>query len=93
MRATAITAAAQSGASPKEAQRYGRHADARISLELYQRATEDGGRRVAEAVFDSLVQTGRDRARVEAELARAGERLEAARRDVERLEKELSSLG
>mgnify|MGYP006932165921 FL=1 len=44
-------------------------------------------------MFDSLVQTGRDRARVEAELARAGERLEAARRDVERLEKELSSLG
>lgn len=93
LRATAITAAAQSGASPKEAQRYGRHADARISLELYQRATEDGGRRVAEAVFDSLVQTSRDRARVEAELARARERLEAARRDVERLEKELSSLG
>ncbi|MFT8705512.1 tyrosine-type recombinase/integrase [Bifidobacterium aquikefiricola] len=34
LRATAITAAAQQGGTPKEVQRYGRHADAEISLAL-----------------------------------------------------------
>lgn len=68
LRATGITIAARNG-SPKEAQRYGRHDDAAISLKLYQRSNSEGLNRVSETVFKTLVPQERTRQVVARELA------------------------
>lgn len=91
LRATAITAAAVVGGTPKEVQRYGRHADAEISLSLYQRATEGGGRRLSDKVFEALVVPERTRGLVAAELEDARRQLREAEDRVRRLTEELES--
>ncbi|WP_034252232.1 site-specific integrase [Bifidobacterium crudilactis] len=103
LRATAITAAAQQGGTPKEVQRYGRHADAEISLALYQRATEEGSTSLADRVFEALVspdirQMERTSATVKAELDQARNALEELeqrcvdlRSHIEALDNELKS--
>lgn len=92
LRATGITAAAQSGASPKETQRFGRHADARTSLDLYQRATDDGRRRVADAVAGALVSPERTFDLVHAEYEQARERVRRDKEVLTRLRRELRAL-
>lgn len=89
LRATAITAAAQNGATPKETQLFGRHADAEISLNLYQRATETGSRKVANSVFHALVKPERTEEVVRAELDEAEKQLEAVKLRVRTLRDEL----
>lgn len=89
LRATAITAAAVVGGTPKEVQRYGRHADAEISLRLYQRATDSGEKALSNKVFDLLVAPERTVGLVREELVRAEERLEADRAEVARLKTSL----
>ncbi|WEV42308.1 tyrosine-type recombinase/integrase [Bifidobacterium sp. ESL0682] len=91
LRATAITAASRIG-TPKEAQLYGRHADAKVSLQLYQRANDKGERRVADKVFDSLVAPERTPELVMAELEQAEKRLRDAEADVTKLKTELAGL-
>ncbi|BDR52422.1 hypothetical protein KIM372_03290 [Bombiscardovia nodaiensis] len=92
LRATAITAAAQTGASPKETQRFGRHADPEISLALYQRATDDGERRVADNVFKAIVSPPRTREVVKAERDQAAKELEALQQLLAALDEELAGL-
>ncbi|WEV58276.1 tyrosine-type recombinase/integrase [Bifidobacterium sp. ESL0728] len=92
LRATAITTAAVVGGTPKKVQQYGRHADAEISLQLYQRAADRGEKRLADKVFDSLVAPERTPKFVRTELATARKRLQDARDRVQRLEDELEAL-
>ncbi|WEV67815.1 tyrosine-type recombinase/integrase [Bifidobacterium sp. ESL0769] len=91
LRATAITAASRVG-TPKEAQLYGRHADEKISMELYQRANDEGERRVANAVFDSVVAPERTPELVKSELKQARGKLREYQRKVAKLEQELAAL-
>lgn len=67
LRATGITMASRNG-TPKEAQVYGRHDDAGISLNLYQRANAEGLTRVSESVYKTLAPVGRTREVVQDEL-------------------------
>jgi integrase len=55
LRATAITTAVQEGGSPKDVQEYGRHADAEVSLERYQRSSKDKRKNLANKVADALL--------------------------------------
>lgn len=89
LRATAITAAAQEGGTPKEVQEYGRHASAKISLALYQRATQKGEERLVNKVFTSLIKPERTREVVEAEHEAVKDQITALLREEAKLEKEL----
>lgn len=92
LRATAISVAAQVGGTPKEVQRYGRHADAKISLQSYQRATEHSERDLSNRVFDALVAPERTKELVAVELEEARRRLADLQARVGRLEAELKEL-
>lgn len=92
LRATAITAAAQAGGTPKEVQEYGRHASAKISLALYQRATREGERQLANKVFTTLVKPERTRDLIEAEYKEALKQIQELQDTVKNLETELKEI-
>lgn len=91
LRATAITAAARAG-TPKETQLFGRHSDPKISLGLYQRANNEGEKRVVNSVFGSLVVPERTPELVRSELEQARKRLHDEEARIAVLEQELRSL-
>ncbi|WP_169172278.1 tyrosine-type recombinase/integrase [Bifidobacterium oedipodis] len=86
LRATGITEAVRQGASPREVQTFGRHADARVSLEHYQRASDAGRmRELGEDVYAALVTRTRTRESLERELEAAYRRLRAEQDRIETL--------
>lgn len=92
LRATAITTAAQAGGTPKEVQEYGRHASAKISLALYQRATRQGERQLANKVFTTLVKPERTRAVIETEYAQVLTQIKDLEEKAKSLQQELDAL-
>lgn len=85
LRATAIDAAARSGASFKEVQRYGRHSDLKTSVNRYQRATQQGQREIANNVAATILPHQRTREDIEKELGET-------RKHLAQLEAELQKL-
>jgi integrase len=69
LRATAISEAVHQGAEPAETQRFGRHADPRVSLQAYQRARgESRMRELSDDVYASLFgPSGHESAKAELE--------------------------
>ena len=92
LRATAITTSARVGGTPKDVQELARHADPEISLDLYERATDTGTRKVMDRVFDALVAPDRTRDQVSKELEKARADLERDCERVARLEAELGDI-
>lgn len=91
LRATGITLAARNG-TPKETQLYGRHDDAEVSLERYQRANRQGLEHVASAVFEGLKPVRRTRTVVAAELESVELKLNELAKQRDTLRAELKGL-
>lgn len=92
LRASAITAAVEEGATPKEAQVFGRHADAKISLEFYQRASKQKEKALANKVYDAMVKPERTRDVIQSEIDQAEKEVRALRRRIAQLRHELGSV-
>lgn len=93
LRATAITQAVEMGATPKDVQLFGRHADVRVSLEHYQRA-HDARRRIqiVEDVYSSMLGSPRDLGMLERERDRKLIQLRALQDDIERLDRSIKEM-
>ncbi|WP_022856844.1 tyrosine-type recombinase/integrase [Alloscardovia omnicolens] len=85
LRATGITEAVYQGATMKETQVYGRHADATVSLEHYQRAKEGSTSTLTTKVFDALIEPDSNPEQIRA-------RIDSITKKIHELEAERSKL-
>lgn len=88
LRATAIDTAITSGASLKDAMAFGRHSDAKTSIEHYQRVHDTQQKRIATTVADKLLRPVRTRETIMKEITQKEAELAQLKTELAQLEQD-----